>query len=350
MLLTEVSVTVDARPGLAAVGPRFGRILHVAWHAQLGSLWHTMMTSSIGRRAFLGLAAVSLTAPFTRAVDVIHREGPPRLKLSLAAYSFRDFFRAQPGGKTGKPPEGREMDMVRFIDFCARHGCDGAELTSYYFSTPVTAAYLLGLRRHAFLRGVAVSGTAVGNTFTLPKGERRDREIASVKEWIEFARVLGAPHIRVFAGNLEGQSHADAKRHCIEALEECGEVAGRAGVFLGIENHGGIVAEADELLDIVRAVRSPWVGVNLDSGNFHSADPYADLRKCVPFAVNVQIKVEIRRKDAKPEPSDLGLLVRMMKEGGYQGWVALEYESAEDPYIAVPRHLEQLSGLMRSRA
>lgn len=309
-----------------------------------------MNISSIRRRRFLGLAALTLSTPLARAIDEIRREGPPRLRLSLAAYSFRDFFRDQPGGKTAKVPAGREMDMQRFIDFCARHGCDGAELTSYYFRAPVTPAYLLELRRHAFLRGVSVSGTAVGNTFTLPKGERRDREIALVKEWIQFAQVLGAPHIRVFAGNLEGQAARDAKRQCIDALEECAEAAGRAGVFLGVENHGGIVSEVDEILDIVRSVRSPWVGINLDSGNFHSQDPYSDLKKCVPYAVNVQVKVEIRRKDSQAEPSDLGLLMRILKDSGYQGWVALEYEAAEEPYIAVPRYLEQLRALMQARA
>ncbi len=309
-----------------------------------------MNISSFGRRTFLGLAGLAISSPLVRAIDAIRREGPARLRLSLAAYSFRQFFRAQPGGKTGNPPANREIDMPGFVDYCARHGCEGAELTSYFIPTPVTRESLLELRRHAFLRGVSVSGTAVGNTFTLPKGERRDREIAAVKQWIDFAQVLGAPHIRVFAGNLEGQSQADAKRHCIEALEECGEAAGRAGVFLGIENHGGIVAEADELIDIVRAVKSPWVGINLDSGNFHTADPYGDLKKCVPYAVNVQIKVEIKRKDARAEPSDLGLLARLLRESGYQGWVALEYEAAEDPYLAVPRYLEQLRGLLLAGA
>lgn len=328
-----------------------GWILRVACRGGRGKVApEAMKMPLIGRRTFLGVAAMTVATPVVRAVEAFPRVGPPRLKLSLAAYSFRDFFRAQPGGKQGKPPEGREMDMRGFIDYCAAHGCDGAELTSYYFPTPVTDDYLLDLRRHAFLGGVSISGTAVGNTFTLPKGERRDREVASVKRWIEHARVLGAPHIRVFAGNLEGQTAQDAKRHCIEALEECAETAGRAGVFLGIENHGGIVAEASELIDIVRAVRSPWVGINLDTGNFHSADPYADLERCVPYAVNVQVKVEIRRKDAKAEASDLGLLVRMLNRGRYQGWVVLEYEAAEDPHTAVPRHLEQLSGWLRERA
>ena len=133
-------------------------------------------------------------------------------------------------------------------------------------------------RRHAFLRGVAVSGTSVGNVFTLPRGEARDREIASVKSWIHSAAVLGAPHIRVFAGNVQkGQSPDEAQRLCIEALEECCAFAATQGIFLGLENHGGIVAEPEGLLAIVRAVQSPWLGVNLDTGNFHSADPYAEL-------------------------------------------------------------------------
>lgn len=276
------------------------------------------------------------------AVEPFVRKGPARMRLALAAYSFRDHFPDQPNGKPGSRHAARPMDLPGFLDYCAAQGCDGAELTAYYFPANVGEAQLLALRRHAFLRGVSISGSAVGNTFTHPPGPKRDEQLAYVRRWIENARILGAPHIRVFAGNAEGQSAADARRHCIEALEICGEAAGRAGVFLGIENHGGIVAEAGDLLDIVRAVRSPWVGINLDTGNFHSADPYADLARCAPHAVNVQVKVEIRRKGGAPEPSDYGRVAGILREAGYQGWVALEYEAAEDAHDAVPRHLRAL--------
>lgn len=307
--------------------------------------------TGLSRRRFLGAAALAAGAairPGVRAVEPFAHAGPARLRLSLAAYSFRDFLRDQPNGRPPKGAETRPMDLPGFLDFCAEHGCDGAELTAYYFPKDITPEFLIGLRRHAFLRGVSVSGSAVGNTFTLPAGLRRDREIADVKRWIGHARILGAPHIRVFAGGLEGQTVAEARKNCIAALEECGEAAGKAGVFLGIENHGGIVAEAADLLEIVRAVRSPWVGINLDSGNFHSEDPYADLARCAPYAVNVQVKVEIHRRGAaKAEPSDLRRVVRILREARYQGWVALEYESAEDPYVAVPRHLRAIAEAMR---
>jgi hypothetical protein len=120
------------------------------------SLGSAMKTPSFGRRAFLGWAALTVSAPLCRAIEEIRRVGPPRLKLSLAAYSFRDFFRAQPGGKEGKPPAGREMDMPGFLDFCAGHGCDGAEITSYYMCPIARDGGLSpeSSKRHAFLRGV----------------------------------------------------------------------------------------------------------------------------------------------------------------------------------------------------
>ena len=54
------------------------------------------------------------------------------------------------------------IDMRDFITYCAEHGC-AAEVTSYFFP-PVTSEYLLELKRHAFVSGVPISGTAVDVT------------------------------------------------------------------------------------------------------------------------------------------------------------------------------------------
>jgi len=94
-------------------------------------------------------------------------------------------------------------------------------------------------------------------------------------------------------------------------------------------------------------VRSPWFGVNLDTGNFHTADPYAELARCVPYAVNVQYKVEMRRGEkSPPEPADAARVVKLLQDGGYHGFLTLEYEAAEDPFVAVPRHLAELRRLI----
>lgn len=297
---------------------------------------------ALSRRRFLAVTAAGAAAPLVGAIEPFARPGAQRIGLSLAAYSFRNYFKEADHPRDAEAAPAKRIDLFQFLDFCAAHGCEGAELTSYYFPKDCDAAFLRRVKRHAFLSGVAVSGTSVGNTFTHPVGPKRDREIAHVKLWIDRAAVLGAPHIRVFAGNTEGQPAAEAKLNCIAALGECCAYAGERGVFLGLENHGGIVAGPDALIEIVRAVDSPWLGINLDSGNFHTADPWADLAKCAPYAVNVQFKAEMRAAGGPTGPCDPARLVALLRTAKYQGFLALEYESKEDPYTAVPRLLGDL--------
>ena len=297
---------------------------------------------SFSRRHFLQLTGLAALAPSLRAIEPFARTGTPRLRLSLAAYSFRDSFK----DSTHPQKDGaeRKLDIPAFVDYCGEHGCEGAELTSYYFPKDVTDDYLREVRRHAFVRGVSISGTAVGNNFAQAKGPALDAEVAGVKRWITRAALLGAPHVRVFAGSIAKDVAPDeARRNCIAALEECCAYAGTFGIFLGLENHGGMVAEPDQILDIVRAVNSPWFGVNLDTGNFHTADPYVDLARLAPYAVNVQIKADIRRAGAKEdEPTDYPRIAALLRAANYQGWVALEYEAAEDPRTGVPKALAAL--------
>ena len=302
------------------------------------------MHSALNRRAFLkGTAAtVLLTATGASAAEPFQRPAPARLAMSLAAYSFRDYFKDSNHERKTTAAD-KHIDMFQFVDYCATQGCAGAELTSYYFPTDTTTDYMLKLRRHCFLGGVEVSGGSVGNTFTLPAGTKREAELRYVKKWVDHYAELSAPHIRVFAGSApKGMSRDEAMKLCIAGLEECADYAGRHGIFLGIENHGGIVAEADDLLEIIRTVKSPWVGINLDSANFHTDDPYRDFERCAPYAVNVQMKAEIQRRGQKNEDADIPRLVKILKTANYRGYVALEYESEEDPWTAVPRLLKRM--------
>jgi len=217
-------------------------------------LMHTLAT----RRRFLttslragltigGLGLVDLRRAV--AVEPFKRRGSARLELSLAAYSFRDYFNHKDSS--------RRMSMFDFVDFCADHGCQGAELTSYYFPHPIETDYLVKVKRHAFLRGVAVSGGAIGNNFALPDGEKRSQEVALTKRWVDHYALLGAPHIRVFAGAKGNLQESEARKMCVSALEECADYAGTKGILLGLETHGGIVAQPEGLLEIVKAVKSP---------------------------------------------------------------------------------------------
>lgn len=306
------------------------------------------MTPAFSRREFVRVSGLSLLGMLggagisvARAGGPVKRRGAPRLRVSLSAFSFRRFYKDSNRGKKKQADPAQQITLFDFIDYCADHGCD-AELTSYYFPPDAGPAEMAKLRRHAFQRGVAVSGSSVGNNFTLTDPAALQEEIAGVKRWIDLSAILGAPHLRVFAGDAKGVNEDQARRLVMASLEECCDYAGARGIMLGLENHHGIVAEPAGLLAIVNAVRSPWLGVNLDTGNFETDDPYRDLATVAPYAVNVQLKVAILRRGMKvEEPTDLGRVVKILRDANYQGYVALEYQDAR-PWEDVPRWLEKM--------
>jgi sugar phosphate isomerase/epimerase len=309
-----------------------------------------MTNASPSRRQILrhiALATSTLVAnPLARAIAPMPRKGNSRTLLSLAAYSLRNHFGGPLANGSDKPAAEPPFTMFSFLDYCADNHCAGAELTSYFFPKSVDNTYLANVRKHAFLKGIAISGTAIGNNFSLEKGPKRDEEIAKCKTWIDRASILGAPHIRVFAGHNKNIAREEADKLVVEALEECAEYAGSKGIFLGIENHDAI-GSAEHLLKLIANVKSPWLGVNLDSGNFRTPDPYEDFERCLPYAVNVQLKTEIRPDGQKtPQPANLQKFVSLIKASGYQGFVALEYEATESPLSAIPPVLSQLRSLL----
>ncbi len=299
------------------------------------------MTSNISRRTFLAASAAAVTSSIAasgHAAEPLPGNGKSHMKLSLAAYSFNRFLPRPGRGQSG------EMTLEDFIDFCADLDLDGTELTSYYF-TQESPEYLLSLKQRCFRLGLDVSGTAIGNDFCLPEGEKRTQQIDQCKRWIDNAAILGAPVIRIFAGKVpKGDIEAAALDRCVAGIDECLDYAATKGVFLALENHGGITATPQQLLAIVKRVKnSPWFGINYDSGNFRTDDPYGDLEQIAPYAINAQIKVAVTAKGQK-QPADLPRMVNILKAANYRGYVVLEYEEAK-PREEIPEYIKQLREL-----
>jgi sugar phosphate isomerase/epimerase len=303
------------------------------------------MMNSMTRRALLNrglLSAAGLglltSGPAAWAIPPIGRTRSSHLKLSIAAYSYRDLL-------TAKPPK---MDLFGFADLAADMGLDAIEPTSYYFPPNVTTEYLHQLKQYAFALGLDISSTAIGNNFCFPPGLKRDEQLELTRTWIDRAAELDAPVIRIFAGYVpKGTSEEQAVEWAIEGIKESLPYAAKKGVTLALENHGGVTATSSQILKIVRAIEAPNFGVNLDTGNFHVDDPYAELAEVAPYAVTVQVKTEIRRKGAEAsEEADLGRLISIIRDVKYSGYVILEYEAAEDPLKAIPRHIKKLRELI----
>jgi hypothetical protein len=80
----------------------------------------------------------------------------------------------------------------------------------------------------------------------------------------------------------------------------------------------------------------------LDSGNFHTADPYGDLAKIAPYAINVQIKVMIHPAGKPAEQGDFKRLAQMLRSVGYRGYVVLEFEEKGDPRAECAKYVSQI--------
>ena len=292
------------------------------------------------RREWLAAcAAGALCAPAVWAIEPIARTGKPKLKLSLAAYSFRQWLDLK---KKPKP----DMTLADFIDFAAGQEIDAVELTAYYFAE-TTPDSLAALKSRATRLGLDISGTAVGNNFCTPDAAKLKTELANVKAWVEHTSRLGGKAIRIFAGSVaKGDSEDKARDRAVATIQEACDHAAKFGIYLALENHGGITATADQMLAIVKAVKHDHFGVNLDTGNFHTADPYADLERIAPYAINAQVKTEIKAAGKDAEEADLLRLIEILRKANYRGYVALEYEAKEDAKVAVPRHLATLRRLM----
>ncbi|MGB4706832.1 MAG: sugar phosphate isomerase/epimerase family protein [Fuerstiella sp.] len=305
---------------------------------------------SHGRRHFLaglggiaGLAATQSLAPAV-AADPPQRNGKPLLKLSLAAYSFNSLF-ARRG--TAEQMAAAKMTLESFIEYCAQQELAATELTGYYFPKDITPEYLLNIRQQTHRLGLSISGTAIGNDFCLSEGEARDKQLEECRNWIDYAAIMGAPVIRIFAGKVpKGDTEEAAIERCVAGINQSLEYAATKGVFLALENHGGITATPDQMLKIIAGIdNSPWFGVNFDSGNFRTDDPYRDLERIAPYAVNAQIKVAVNPNNQGKQPADIPRMISILKDAGYRGFVTLEFEE-QNPFEEIPKYLDQLRGLM----
>jgi sugar phosphate isomerase/epimerase len=289
------------------------------------------------RRSFLATSAALVAAPFASATEPIKRPSDkPNIKLSLAAYSFNKALNLK------KPT----MTLFEFIDFAGDLPLDAVELTSYYFAE-TTDAYLDQVKAACDKRKFAISGVPVGNNFCVKDEAKLKEQIKLVKDWTARAAKLGAKTVRIFAGNLEkGETLDTAQKRVIASMEECLEVAAKHNVILALENHGGITATPEQLLALVKPINSPHLGVNIDTGNFHTADPYADVAKIAPYGVVCQVKTEVQPAGGKKVEADLAKHVKNLQDANFHGYLALEYEAAEDPKIAVPKHVKELRKLL----
>ena len=320
------------------------------------------MRASPSRREFikhtallpLGVAAgiVAASAPRAVAASPIPRVAGPKLKLSLNAFSFNQLLL---DGLQGKKPG---MSLFELLEFCAEHDFEAIDPTGYYFpgypEVPEDA-FINRFKRRAFQLGLDISGTGIRNDFATPDAAKRAADVQRAKAWIEVAARMGAPVLRLFAGAVPAgyeNKWDEVARWMADAFRECASHGEKFGVLVGVQNHGDMLKDADQTIRVLDLIDSAWCGVIVDTGNMATPDPYADIARVVPYAVNWQVKTSPRGPNGA-ERTDLPRLIRIIREGGYRGYLPIETLAAEgkpyDPHVLVPQFAADVRAAMAAR-
>lgn len=298
------------------------------------------MHNPMRRREFLkvaGAAAAVAVSGNTAAQPLPVPATSPvaRLFPGCCAYSYRKYLDAG------------TMTMEEFILKGVELGVHAVDVTAYWLKS-TEPAYLINLRRLAFKNGLVFSGAAIRTQMCQADSAERARQLESIKKWIEATDLLGASHLRVFGGALPpGASERQGIEWAAETMKAACEHGAKRGITLGIEDHHGITARADQVLEILRRVDSPFAGINLDVENFEvqsEEDRYAAIEACLPHATHVHIRdivSETRR------PIDLDRIGRLFVKAGYKGYISAEYEGEEDPMTGVPKLVGKIKDLCR---
>jgi sugar phosphate isomerase/epimerase len=305
--------------------------------------------------AGIGLGTVS-----AMAIEPIKRAGGSSLKVSCNAYSFARLLGDQLKGR------GTGISLFDLAEFCAKQNFDGIDVTGYYFpgyekdgpGVP-TDKYIFELKRRAFDLGLGISGTGIGNNFTVADKAARAKDVQRIKNWAEVAGKLGAPVLRVFADTQmraqtwqtvsNGATRDQVEEWIAADIRACADHAAKFGVIIGVQNHGDFLKTADNLISLLKRIDSPWCGAIVDTGYFKATDPYAEMAKAAPYAVNWQIKqspLGVEAEDASP--TDLKRLLGVVRKSGYRGYLPIETLSPRggggnyDPFVVVPKFLKEL--------
>ena len=301
-------------------------------------LSRTAAASSVLATSSFGQGAAGGTSPAPKAT---------RNRIGVSTYSFWGFDRAA------------YQSIEKCLEAAADMGFDGVELLQVQMDD-TSPAMLRKIKSRAFSLGLDLMGFSTHQGFLTPDDRKRDENVLKTAMYLEEAYDLGIPTIRVNTGRwgtskdfdelmknrgieprLEGYTDDDGFKWAIDAFARLVPEAEKRGVVMGLENHWGLGITAEGVLRIVDAIKSPWLQVTLDTGNFLE-DPYDRLAKLAPRTCLMQAKTYYGGGTWYTLDLDYGRIAKIMREAGYRGYVSLEFEGKEDPMSAVPKSLAEL--------
>ncbi len=167
-----------------------------------------------------------------------------------------------------------EWEWPKILDFAQQHGFQAIELRGLMGNMDLPSAPVFAPDRIAQTKAeinahkLKIACVSSSATLYYEEPEKRAKELADARRFIDLASTLGAPYVRVFGGKAPSDkdpSPSEAvKSRVASGLHELGSYAGPKNVTVIIESHDHFTSSAT-LKDLMQAANSEHVGLLWDA-------------------------------------------------------------------------------------
>jgi sugar phosphate isomerase/epimerase len=236
-----------------------------------------------------------------------------------------------------------DVGFAGLVDFLSQNGIKYAELNSFFLDCPGKSPPLLKrvVSRHfgtiSAKRAIEMLGArsikpallTIDATNLFQKDQKgRDRQLAYVRGWLDLARNLGIPGVRVDIGyTLLPTSDEKLLSRLVATLKPVLAHAEEAGMSVLLENHFGPSSSPALFQAIADRVHSPSFGMLLDCGNFKPKSAiYESILTLKDRIKHVHVKTYQFGADGEDALLDYSEIFANLKKVGFDGFLSIEYE------------------------
>lgn len=271
------------------------------------------------------------------------------MKISVSSYSFSSWVKKENKTQLDTIAKAAELgfEAIEFADINPPEGISKEEFGKM-------------LKAECDRVGIEISCISYGADFINGCDGDTQAEIERVKGLVDIAADMGVRRIRHDAAWNAGkyETFEKALPHIAKACRQVTEYASTKGIKTMVENHGYFIQDSERVENLFSAVNHPNFSLLVDMGNFMCADELSvdAVHLVAPMAGYVHAK-DFYLHPAQHEKTEgcfstrggnilqgsiLGngvvpvlTCLEILKNAGYNGYVALEYEGLEDSIKAV---------------
>ena len=268
------------------------------------------------------------------------------MKTCVSTYSFGRYF--------------EELGIADSIRKAAEMGFDGIEFVEGSWMRTANAPEII--RNTCKEVNITPVALCVGADF-LGRGD----EVERISALIRYAKEMGVSLLR---HDIVYSDHGLPFDQIIEKvapqIRQLAEYAASMGIRTMTENHGFVSQDAHRVKALIEAVDHPNFSALIDIGNFLCADEYApkSVETLLPYAIHVHAKdFFVKPADGENPGSgwfrsrggtylrgsiigegnaDAAKSIALIKAYGYDGYITVEFEGAEDNLVGISKGLSNL--------